>query len=133
MSNHAAEKEIVVRGFHLDLYQHVNHARYLEFLEDARWGFFEQARPIEWLFEKQIGLVIVNINVNYRYPAKLNDVLSIRSFVAKTGTKSVVIHQDIFLKNSETKVLDADVTFVITDLNTGVPIVLDDELKTIFS
>ena len=34
------ESEVRVRGFHVDVYQHVNNARYLEFLEDARWHFF---------------------------------------------------------------------------------------------
>ena len=30
-----------VRGYHLDVFQHVNNARYLEFLEEARWSYFE--------------------------------------------------------------------------------------------
>jgi len=32
---------IKVRGYHLDFYQHVNNARYLEFLEEARWEWLE--------------------------------------------------------------------------------------------
>ncbi|MEP8710355.1 hypothetical protein ABKV66_22685, partial [Enterobacter hormaechei] len=31
------QTQIKVRGYHLDVYQHVNNARYLEFLEEARW------------------------------------------------------------------------------------------------
>ena len=37
---------IKVRGYHLDLYGHVNNARYLEFLEEARWAYFEP--PTAW-------------------------------------------------------------------------------------
>lgn len=133
MIQKVSEKEIIVRGFHLDLYLHVNHARYLEFMEEARWEYFEQSRPIEWLFEKGIGLVIVNINVNYRLPAKLNDVLVIKTSVSKTGTKSVVMHQEIYFKKSQLLVLDADITFVIVDSKTGKPIPLDDEIKSIFT
>ena len=33
--------DIRVRGYHLDLYGHVNNARYLEFLEEARWDLFD--------------------------------------------------------------------------------------------
>ena len=33
-----------VRGYHLDGYGHVNNARYLEFLEEGRWGYFDD-RP----------------------------------------------------------------------------------------
>ena len=32
------ETEIKIRGYHTDLYQHVNNARYLEFLEEGRYG-----------------------------------------------------------------------------------------------
>ncbi len=41
----AMQTQIKVRGYHLDVYQHVNNARYLEFLEEARWdGLGEQRK-----------------------------------------------------------------------------------------
>lgn len=33
--------KLTVRNYHLDGYGHVNNARYLEFLEEARWTFFK--------------------------------------------------------------------------------------------
>ena len=33
--------QIKVRGFHIDVYQHVNNGRYMEFLEEARWEFMD--------------------------------------------------------------------------------------------
>ena len=39
------QTQIKVRGYHLDVYQHVNNARYLEFLEEARWDAWKAARP----------------------------------------------------------------------------------------
>ncbi len=38
------QTQIKVRGYHLDVYQHVNNARYLEFLEEARWDGWKAAR-----------------------------------------------------------------------------------------
>ena len=38
------QTKIKVRGFHLDVYQHVNNARYLEFLEEARWTGWKTAK-----------------------------------------------------------------------------------------
>ena len=35
------QSAVRVRGYHLDVFQHVNNARYLEFLEEARWSYFE--------------------------------------------------------------------------------------------
>lgn len=33
--------KLTVRNYHLDGYGHVNNARYLEFLEEARWAFLK--------------------------------------------------------------------------------------------
>ena len=37
--------EIVIRGYHVDIYGHVNNARYLEFLEEDRWAVLEATSP----------------------------------------------------------------------------------------
>ncbi|MFC0140602.1 YbgC/FadM family acyl-CoA thioesterase, partial [Erwinia mallotivora] len=69
---------IKVRGYHLDVYQHVNNARYLEFLEEARWAWLEQLDVFNWMTENRLAFVLVNININYRRPAVLGDELNIR-------------------------------------------------------
>jgi thioesterase III len=128
-----SEKRITVRGYHLDLYNHVNHARYLEFLEEARWAYLEEKHPVEWFVENGIGFVIANININYKRPALLNNVLLISSKLAKTGTKSIVVEQVIHLDGTDTIIADALVTFVLVDLKTGKSMPLNDELISLFS
>ena len=71
----AMQTQIKVRGYHLDVYQHVNNARYLEFLEEARWDGLENSESFQWLTAHNIAFVVVNININYRRPAVLGDVL----------------------------------------------------------
>ena len=65
------QTQIKVRGYHLDVYQHVNNARYLEFLEEARWDGLENSPAFQWMMEKNIAFVVVNININYRRPEVL--------------------------------------------------------------
>lgn len=67
----AMQTQIKVRGYHLDVYQHVNNARYLEFLEEARWDGLENSESFQWLTAHNIAFVVVNININYRRPAVL--------------------------------------------------------------
>lgn len=62
---------IKVRGYHLDVYQHVNNARYLEFLEEARWDWLENHEGFRWMTKNNIAFIVVNININYRTPAVL--------------------------------------------------------------
>lgn len=127
-----SKKTIRVRGYHLDLYNHVNHARYLEFLEEARWSYLEEKHPVEWFVKKGIGFVIVNININYKRAAVLNDELLIQTQLEKTGTKSIVVKQVITLNGTEIVVADALITFVLVDLRTGKSLGLTDELQALF-
>ena len=120
---------IRVRGYHLDLYGHVNNARYLEFLEEARWGFIEQARGLEWWHDQGLGFVVASITINYRRPAGLGTDLEIRSRVQRLGGRSAVIHQDVIDTATEAAVADADVTFVVVSLETGRPVALDGEIR----
>jgi thioesterase III len=122
---------IVIRGYHLDAYQHVNNARYLEFLEEARWQYFDNISS-EAYQELKISFFIVNININYRSPAELGDVIKIETDVAKIGNTSMTFAQKIVSKDTDRLICDAMITFVILDQKTGKPLPIDDKLKTLF-
>ncbi|MGC1045528.1 acyl-CoA thioesterase [Pantoea agglomerans] len=120
---------IKVRGYHLDVYQHVNNARYLEFLEEARWEWLEEVEAFHWLQEQKLALVVVNININYRRPAVLGDVLTIDSEITQLNGKSGIIAQRVLLAGQETVVADAALTFVCIDLRTQKAVALEGELR----
>ncbi|QCA05303.1 YbgC/FadM family acyl-CoA thioesterase [Pantoea vagans] len=120
---------IKVRGYHLDVYQHVNNARYLEFLEEARWEWLEEAEAFHWLQEQKLAFVVVNININYRRPAVLGDVLVIDSEITQLNGKSGIIAQRVLLAGQETVVADAALTFVCIDLRTQKAVALEGELR----
>lgn len=120
---------IKVRGYHLDVYQHVNNARYLEFLEEARWEWLEEAEAFHWLLEQKLAFVVVNININYRRPAVLGDVLAIDSEITQLNGKSGIIAQRVLLAGQETVVADAALTFVCIDLRTQKAVALEGELR----
>ncbi|WP_434745168.1 acyl-CoA thioesterase [Candidatus Pantoea rara] len=120
---------IKVRGYHLDVYQHVNNARYLEFLEEARWQWLEEVEAFHWLQEQKLAFVVVNININYRRPAVLGDVLTIDSEITQLNGKSGIIAQRVLLAGQDTVVADAALTFVCIDLRTQKAVVLEGELR----
>lgn len=122
------EVKLPVRGYHLDGYNHVNNARYLEFLEEARWQYYdnlsrEALQKADWAF------VIVNINIDYKYPATLGDYLRIQTEVDRLGDTSMTFQQTVYLNETETVVCSAKVTFVILDKKTGRPKPIQGELK----
>jgi thioesterase-3 len=121
--------DIKVRGYHLDIYQHVNNARYLEFLEEARWTFFEDYPLAQKVHGLGQAFVLVNININYRRPAFVNETISIHTRVSRIGTKSCVIHQEMRLKGTDTIIGDADITFCVLDQKTHEALPIEGEIR----
>ena len=117
---------IKVRGFHIDVYQHVNNARYLEFLETARWEWLDNQSGFQWMSQNKITFIVVNININYRKPAVLGDVLRIDSSLQQLNGRSGVIEQMITREGD--RVADATLTFVCIDLRTQKALPLEGEL-----
>lgn len=118
--------EIIVRGYHLDGYQHVNNARYLEFLEEARWDCL--AEDIDYFMQHKIAWIVANININYRLPALLGQHLVIETTINKIGNKSSILSQIIRCKETNNIIIDAEVTFVLFDMKTNKSLPIVDDL-----
>lgn len=116
---------ITVRGYHVDVFGHVNNARYLEFLEEARWQIFDKF--IQELRQKGHSLAIVNININYRRPAFLGYVLKIDGVVSSLTRRSFVITQQVYWPEGDVCIADAQVTCVFVDGQTGKALPLESE------
>jgi thioesterase-3 len=123
-----------VRGFHVDMYGHVNHARYLEFMEEARWALIEQALELQELDAQGRGFVVARIDISYRRPARAGEELEIRSYLRHIGGKSVVIRQEIHAgpQPDDPLVTRADVTLVVMDKQSQRAVALEGELRTLF-
>lgn len=122
--------DIKVRGYHLDIYQHVNNGRYLEFLEEGRWSYFEKHAFFADLAQEGLAFVVANINISYRRPAYMGEVIRILTRIDSIGNKSAKAVQEVRLvKDGELAdlIVEADVTFCLMDAKTqkAVPITGD--------
>lgn len=117
--------EIKIRGYHADFYGHVNNARYLEFLEEDRWSWLEEHIDLQKWSEKNLTFVAVNININYRKVLNVGETIVVSTRIEKISVHSVVLLQEIVVKNTQQCAADALVTFVIIDRDGGV-LSLDD-------
>ena len=113
-------KEIKIRGFHLDQFGHVNNMRYPEILEEARYDFFDQF-PGFFSRVQKIGyyLPLTEIHLYYKKAAFLDDVLDIRTRISGLDETSGTIRQRATLKGTDRIILEADVIFVAVNLKTG--------------
>ena len=126
--------EIKVRGYHEDHFQHVNNARYLEFLEEARWSYFDEFNLIENLFHKEgIFLAVVNVNISYLRKAGAGDVLIIETEIKKTEGRKVIMSQKVYLKTSNKLIVDSEITNIFVNAESGSAILINMDMVAIWS
>ncbi|MCU6226818.1 tol-pal system-associated acyl-CoA thioesterase, partial [Morganella morganii] len=78
----------------------VYHGQYLAFLERARTemlrerGFHQQR-----LLEEQLGFVVRKLTIDYHHPARLDDLLEVRSEITDIRRASLTFTQTLMHKN----------------------------------
>lgn len=123
---------IIIRGFHCDLYQHVNNARYLEFLEEARWEYVGAVPGLAAMGDHGLGFIIAAITIEYKRPVGLGDVVEIRSNMDGFESKRAIMHQAVYNKVTGKIVADARVSFAVIDLKTGRAVPMVGEVRSWF-
>ena len=130
MDKRVSRVTLRVRGYHLDGYGHVNNARYLEFLEEGRWGYFDDRPELARHFASgNPALVAVNLNINYRSAAVAGDDLEVLTRIAELGSKSARMYQEIRRLSDGQQISDADLTFVLLDVRANQSMTIEGEVR----
>ena len=124
---------IKIRGYHCDAYGHVNNARYLELLEEARWEFLEPAIQEKFFEKRNLLFVVVNINISYKKPLLPNQTVRIRITDVAYKNKSMSVRQEIRDQTTEVLCSEADVSFVLLDATSGRPATITEEIIAKFN
>ena len=117
-----------VRNYHLDGYGHVNNARYLEFLEEARWAFFEEHGLLS-----EIGgfmLVVVRTDIRYRRAAVDGDILRFEGRLKELTSRHIILTQNIVLPSGKNAV-EAEITLMVVSAESGRSISIPEPLFTL--
>ena len=124
--------EITVRGWSLDLYGQVSNAKFMEFLEEARWNHFEGFFESGMFIDLGLAFVLVNVNISYRDGSRLGDVLAISTRIARVGTKSITLAHEVLRKSDHQIILDGEVKFVVKDLEKGIAVPIAGRMRDMF-
>ena len=107
--------EFSVRDYECDLQGVVNNANYQHFLEHARHEFLiSKGVSFVQLHKKGIDLVVIKVEIDYKYPLKSRDNFVVRLNIQREGNVRLVFIQDIFRISDEKHVVHAKVTGVAT-------------------
>ncbi|MEQ5802299.1 thioesterase family protein [Halomonas sp. H10-9-1] len=134
MDRRTTRTSLRVRGYHLDGYGHVNNARYLEFLEEGRWAYFDDRPELSRRLQRgDVAFVAVNINIDYCAAAVAGDDLEIDSRICALGRRSARMAQQIHRQGDGALVSRATITFVLLDVAANRAIPIEDELRDLLA
>ncbi len=123
--------KITVRSYHIDHFGHVNHARFVELLEEARWRYLEENQLLDPIHHVGAFHVVAKVMVQYKHPAYIGNILCFETKIDQRSTHSFQVGQKVYLKKSEKMVVQAKVTNVFIDQK-GQPRLIDQNILGIW-
>ena len=117
---------VPLRWSDLDAFNHVNNARYLTFLEQARIEWFETIGEA-WVTEDSAP-VVASATLNFKRPIEYPASVFVELFTEKLGTSSVVIGHRIVAADG-TLHCDGSVVAVWVGRRDGRPVPLPDGVR----
>ncbi len=117
---HQFELELEVRDYECDLQGVVNNANYQHYLEHARHkSMLAMDLDFDALHREGIDLVVVRIEIDYKYPLRSRDRFVVRSRFQREGRLRITCGQGIYRLPDEKLIVQAKV--VATCLQNGRP------------
>ena len=90
------EYALVIREQHLDTFGHVNKAKYLEILEEARWDLITRnGYGLEEVLRRRIGPTILEINLKFQRELRNRQAIVIKTWMDSYTGKIGRVGQEI--------------------------------------
>lgn len=122
--------ELNIRFMDLDAMQHVNNARYLNFLEESRIAYSQDVLK-QFNDIKSFNAVVARIEIDYLRPIQFGEKVQVYTRVSKIGTKSFHFESLITIeKNGESiAVAKATQALVNIDIKHGKGEAIPDDIR----
>ena len=90
------EYEVLIREQHLDTFGHVNNAKYLEILEEARWDMITRnGYGLDEIVRRRVGPTILELNLRFDRELRNRQRVTIKSWVESYERKVSKVRQQI--------------------------------------
>ncbi len=123
------ETQFTIRTFHTDAFGHVNNSRHLELLEEARWQYAEHIGLIELLASRNLGFIIIDMQLRFRVPVFEGEVIQVFTSLVTLGSASGEVRQIVRKSGEKTVALKSLFHFILIDRETGKSVPIDDEIR----
>ncbi len=126
-----SKTDISIRNYHIDNFGHVNHGRYVELLEEARWRYLEENNLLAAIHRVKAFHVVSQLTIQYLRPARIGDIIRFDIRIQDRSDYYFRVSQKGIFKSTGKPVVDATVTNVFVD-DRGKPRPIDDEILGIW-
>jgi len=109
---------IALRWSDMDAFNHVNNARFLTFLEQARIEWFETIGEWDGNSFLDLGLIVANMNIAFLAPIEFHMDVRVYARIARLGNKSMLFEHEIKDEKSGTLLGRAETVMVYYDYHT---------------
>ena len=92
--------EIPVRFMDIDALQHVNNARYLNFLEESRIAYSQQLLNV-FNSIHELNVLVARVEIDFLIPVLFGEKLKVYTRILKLGTKSFTFESIITTTNKK--------------------------------
>ena len=120
---------IEVRYGDLDPQWHVNNARYLSFLEQARMSYLVQLGLWDGLDFNRLGLIVADIHISYLAPMLIFHNYRLDQRVARLGNKSLIFEYQLVDEASGERMATAEAVMVAYDYDSHSSIPVPDNWR----
>jgi acyl-CoA thioester hydrolase len=107
------EIQITVRFGETDALGHINNASYFTYLEEARIRFFEKIGYN--MNTKNWNFILASTKCDFLSQGFFNQILSIKTFVSRIGTKSFQLEHDIYCAQTGEHIASGNAVIVYFD------------------
>lgn len=110
----------------------VYHANYIRWMERARseWARSLGLNQDKLLTEGHRALVVANLEIAYKRPARLDDTVTVRTRLVSLKTASLIVEQTVW--RDSTLLTKADVRLGFVDTETGRPVAFAPQTLLLF-
>ncbi|MHC4840626.1 MAG: acyl-CoA thioesterase [Planctomycetota bacterium] len=124
--------DVEVRSYEIDVYNHVNNAVYIQWLEHGRSKLLQDKGFDYTSIIKSWGVqfMTVRTEIDYRRALVLGDQVKVSTWVERFGTTSITVGHSISVGIE--MAAEAKVVVVYTDANTGEPTPVPEEFVRLY-
>ena len=118
-----------IRTYHTDAFGHVNNARHLELLEEARWQFAEDIGLVVLLRKQNLAFIIMDMRLRFREPVFEAEEVKVQTSLVTLGSASGEVNQ-LMIKSGGRTAIKSLFHFILIDrTNENASVAIEGEIR----